>query len=181
MPHTGHLVNLPNLRRWQDLHTSHVKVDNFIHGNITGLHIAVKKNTGSINVIIPALMRPTPMNHEHCSLYDRQSSRTTFTATAISYIRVTQILKLRMQTASPYEGHTSRTIFARLLDPASGLLRHTSGLPKILPWLRLTLLTTLGLWGAPSEQPRQVNVPRTTPIYYTAGRMYVRCQFTTPR
>ena len=74
-----------------------------------------------------------------------------FTATAALYIRVTQILKLRMETASPYEGHTSRTFFAWLLDPTSGLLHHTSGLPKILPWLCLTLLTTLGLWGAPSE------------------------------
>ena len=70
-----------------------------------------------------------------------------------------------METASPYEGHTSRTFFVRLLDPTSGLLCHTSGLPKILHWLCLTLLTTLGLWGAPSEQPRQVNMPRTTPTY----------------
>ena len=32
----GYLINLPSLRRWQDLHTSHEKLDNFIHGNITG-------------------------------------------------------------------------------------------------------------------------------------------------
>ena len=44
-PCTGHLVNLPNLRRWQDLRTSHVKLDIFIHRNITGLNIAMKKIT----------------------------------------------------------------------------------------------------------------------------------------
>ena len=163
---TGYLVNLPNLRQWQDLRTSHVKLDNFIHRNITGLTTAMKKITGSINVIVPALMRSTPTNHECCSPYNRQSSRTNFTATATSYIRVTQNLKRRMETTSPYEGHTSRTFFARLLDPTSGLRRHTSGLPKILPWLHLTLLTMLGLWRVPSEQPRQVNAPRTTPTYY---------------
>ena len=92
-PHTGYLVNLPYLQRWQDLHTSHVKLDIFIHGNITGLSIDMKKITGSINVIIPALTRPTPTNHECSSPYDRQSSRTNFTATATSYIRVTQNLK----------------------------------------------------------------------------------------
>ena len=86
-----------------------------------------------------------------------------------------------METASPYEGHTSRTFFARLLDPTPGFLRHTSGLPKILPWLHLTLLTMLGLWGVPSEQPRQVDAPRSTPTYYLGGRVYIRCRFTTPR
>ena len=104
-----------------------------------------------------------------------------FTATATLYIRVTQILKLRVETASPYEGHTSCTFFVRLLDPASRLLRHTSGLPKILPRLRLTLLTMLGLWGVPYEQPRQGDAPRSTPTYYLGGRMYVRCWFTIPR
>ena len=128
---------------------SHVKLDNFIHGNITGLNIAMKKITGSINIIIPALTQLTLMNHEHCSPYNRQSSHTSFPATATSYIRVTQNLKRCMETASPYEGHTSHTFFARLLDPTSGLLHCTSALPKILPWLRLTLLTTLGLWGVP--------------------------------
>ena len=54
-PHTGYLVTLPTLRRWQDLRTSRVKLDNFIHGNITGLTNAIKKFLGSINVIIPAL------------------------------------------------------------------------------------------------------------------------------
>ena len=147
----GYLVNLPNPRRQQDLRTSHVKLDNFIHGNITGLTIAMKKITGLINVIIPALTQPTPMHHECGNPYDRQSSRMNFTATATSYIRVTQNLKKRVETASPYEGHTSRTFFALLLHPTSGLLCHTSGLPKILPWLRLTLLTMLGLWGVPYE------------------------------
>ena len=73
-PPMGHLVSLPNLQHWQDLRTSHVKLDIFIHGNITGLNIAIKKITGSINVIIPALMRPTPTHHECCNPYDRQSS-----------------------------------------------------------------------------------------------------------
>ena len=108
-------------------------------------------------------MRPTPKNHEHCSPYNRQSSRTNFTVTVTSYIRVTQILKLCMETTSPYEGHTSHTFFARLLDPTSGLLRNTSGLPKILPWLRLPLLTTTCLWGVLYEQSRQVDTPRSTP------------------
>ena len=99
---TGYLFSLPNLRRWQDLRTSHVKLDIFIHGNITGLTIAMKKNTGS---------RPTPMHHEHGNPYNRQSSRTNFNATATSYIRVTQDLKRCVETTSPYEGHTSRTFF----------------------------------------------------------------------
>ena len=90
---TGYLVNLPNLQRWQDLRTSHVKLDNYIHGNITGLTTAMKKITGSINVIIPALTQPTLTHHEHDNPYDRQSSRTNLTATATSYIWVTQNLK----------------------------------------------------------------------------------------
>ena len=52
---------------------------------------------------------------------------------------------LRVKTASPYKGHTSHTFFARLLDLTSGLLHHTSGLPKILPWLCLTLLLSMRL------------------------------------
>ena len=127
---TGYLVTLPSLRRWQDLRTSHVNLDNFIHGNIAGLTTAMHKITGSINVIIPALTRPTPTHHERGNPYDRQSSRTNFTATATSYIRVTQNLKQRVETTSPYEGHTSRTFYTRLCDTTSGLLRHTSGLPK---------------------------------------------------
>ena len=108
---TGYLINLPSLRRWQDLRTSHVNLDNFIHGNIAGHTTAMHKITGSINVIIPALTRPTPTHHERGNPYDRQSSRTNFNATATSYIRVTQNLKRRVETASPYEGHTSRTFY----------------------------------------------------------------------
>ena len=81
----------------------------------------------------------------------------------------------------PYEGHTSPTFFVGLLDPTSGLLHHTSGLPKILHWLCLTLLTTLGLWGVPYERPSQGDTPRSTPTYYPRGRVYVHWQFTTPR
>ena len=103
---TCYLNNLPSLRRWQDLRMSHVKLDNFIHRNITGLTIAMKKITGSINVIIPALTRPTPTHHECGNPYDRQSSRTNFNATATLCIRVTQNLKRRVETTSPYEGHT---------------------------------------------------------------------------
>ena len=50
-PRVGYLVNLP----WQDLHMSHMKLDIFTHGNITGLNIAMKKIPGVIKVIIPAL------------------------------------------------------------------------------------------------------------------------------
>ena len=178
---TGYLINLPSLRRWQDLRTSHVNLDNFIHGNIAGRTTAMHKITGSINVIIPMLTRPTPTHHERGNPYDRQSSRTNFNATATSYIQVTQNLKRRVEIVSPYEGHTSRTFFARLLDSTSGLLRHTSGLPKILPGLRLTLLMMLGLWGVPYERPRLVDAPRTTPTHYLGGRTYVHCRFTTPR
>ena len=63
----------------------------------------------------------------------------------------------------------------------SGSLRDISGLPKILHWLCLALLMTLGLWRAPYEQPRQGDAPRSTPTYYPGGHMYVRCWFTTPR
>ena len=108
---TGYLINLPSLRRWQDLRTSHVNLDNFIHGNIAGLTTAMHKITGSINVIIPALMRPTPTHHERGNPYNRQSSRTIFNATATSYIRVTQNLKRCVEIASPYEGHTSHTFY----------------------------------------------------------------------
>ena len=148
---TGYLINLPSLRRWQDLCTSHVNLDNFIHRNITGRTTAMHKITGSINVIIPALTRPTPTHHERGNPYDRQSSRTNFNVTATSFIRVTQNLKRRVEIASPYAGHTGRTFYTRLRDTTSGLLRHTSGLPNILPRLCLTLLTMLGRWGVPYE------------------------------
>ena len=92
-PHTGYLVNLPTLQQWQDLCMSHMKIDIFVHGNITGRNIVMKKITGSINVIIPAFTRPTLTTHERCSPYDRQSSCMNFTATVTSYIRVTQNLK----------------------------------------------------------------------------------------
>ena len=55
-PHIGHLANLPNLQRQQDLCMSHAQLDIFIHRNITGLKITKKKITGSINIIIPVLM-----------------------------------------------------------------------------------------------------------------------------
>ena len=148
---TGYLIDLPSLRPWQDLRTSHVNLDIFIHGNISGLTTAMHKITRSINVIIPALTRPTPTHYECGIPYDRQSSRMKFTATGTSYIRNTQNLKRRVETTSPYEGHTSRTFYTRLLDSTSGLLRDTSRLPKILPRLRLTLLMMLGLWGVPHE------------------------------
>ena len=73
---TGYLIDLPSLRRWQNLRPSHVKLDNFIHGNITGRTTAMAKITGSINVIIAVLTRLTPMHHERGNPYDRQSSRT---------------------------------------------------------------------------------------------------------
>ena len=141
----------------------------------------MKKFTGSINVINPALTRPKLMNHERCSPYNRQSSCRNFTVTVTSYIRVTQNLKLCVETASPYKGHTSRTFFAQLLNTTSRLLRHTSGLPKILPRLCLTLLMTLGIWEVPYEQSRQDDAPRTTPTYYPGERVYIHCRFTTPR
>ena len=127
-------------------------------------------------------MRPTLMHHECGNPYNRQSSRTNFTTTVTSYIWVTPNLKRHVETASPYKRHASRTFFAQLLNPTSGLLRHTSGLPKLLPWLHLTLLTMLGLWGVPSERPRKVDAPRSTPItYYLERHVYVHCRFTAPR
>ena len=50
---TGYLINLPSLRRWQDLCTSHVKVDNFIHGNITSLTNDMKKLPGRSTLSFP--------------------------------------------------------------------------------------------------------------------------------
>ena len=137
---------------------SHVKLDIFIHGNITGLNTAMMKSPMDINASIPVLMRPTLMHYKLRFLHvantcpdDRQSSRMSITATATSYIQVTQILKLHMETSSPYEGHTSCPSFSRLLHCTSGLPHDTSGLPKILHRLHLTLLTMLGLWGSPYE------------------------------
>ena len=96
-PHKGHLVNLTSLQQWQDLRMLHMNFNIFIHGNTTEINNAMTKTTGLINIIIPALMQPTLTNHEHCILcmayecpYDRQSSHTSFTATATSYIWVTK-------------------------------------------------------------------------------------------
>ena len=113
------------------------------------------------------------MHYELCFLHvahtcpdDRQPSRSSFTVTATSYIWVTQILNLCMETTSPYEGHTCHSSFLRLPHLTSWLLCHISGLPKILHWLHLTLQMTLALWGAPYEQPRQGSAPRSTPADY---------------
>ena len=113
------------------------------------------------------------MHYELCFLCvaptcpdDRQSSCLHFTPTATSYIWVTKILNLHVETTSPYEGHTSCSSFSRLLHLTSRSLCHISGLPKILHWLHLTLVTMLALWGAPYEQPRQGGTPRSTPTYY---------------
>ena len=132
-----------------------MKLDIFIHRNITEWNTAMMKITININANIPTLMQPTPTHYEHCLLcmvhtysYDRQTSCSTFTVTATSCIQVTKNSDLRVETASPYEGHTSHPFFLQLPHRTSGLLYHTSGLPKILHWLRLTLLMTLALWGA---------------------------------
>ena len=106
---TGYLVTLPSLRRWQDLRTSHVKLGNFIHRNIAGRTTAMNKITESINVIIPALTRPTPTHHERGNPYDRQSSRPNFNATATSYIRVTKKFETTRGNSIPirrtYQSH----------------------------------------------------------------------------
>ena len=135
-----------------------MKLDILIHWKNTGFNTAMTKITININANIPALARPTLTHYELCFLCmahtcpdDRQSSHSSFTATATSYIQVTQILNLHMETTSPYEGHTSCPSFLRLLHLTSRLLWDISRLPKILHWLRLTLLTMLALWGAPYE------------------------------
>ena len=131
------------------------------------------KITVNINANIPSLMQPTPIHYELCFLHmehkcpdDRQSRHSSFTVTATSYILVTQILNLHVETTSPYEGQASRFSFSRLLHLTTTLLPHISGLPKILHWLHLTLLMTLALWGAPYELPRQGGTPRSKPTYY---------------
>ena len=133
-----------------------MKLDNFIHGNITGCNTLMTKIPMYINANIPVLTRPTLTHYELCFLCvahtypdDRQSSCSSFTATATSYIWVTEILKLCVETTSPYKGHTSCPSFSRLVHLTSRLLHHISRLPKILHWLHLTLLMTLALWGAP--------------------------------
>ena len=146
------------------------------------------KITSLININIPTLTQPTPMHYglhflhvAHTCPYDRQSSCMSFTATATSYIQVTEILKQCVEMTFPYEGHTSCPSFLQLLHHTSELPHDTSGLPKTLHWLCLTLLTMLGLWGAAYKQPRQGDAPRSTPTYYPGGRVYIHCQFTTPR
>ena len=90
----------------------------FIHGIITEFNTAIMKIAVNINANIPALMRPTLTYYELCFLHvahtcpdDRQSSHSGYTATVTSYIQVIQILKLRMETTSPYEEHTSCSSF----------------------------------------------------------------------
>ena len=50
---TGYLINLPSLRRRQDLRTSHVNLDNFIHGNIAGRTTAMQKLPGLSTLSFP--------------------------------------------------------------------------------------------------------------------------------
>ena len=97
-PHKGHLVNLTSLRRCQDLCMFHMILNIFIYGNITECNTAMMKFTININANIPALMQLTLTHYELCFLRmvhtcpdDRQSSHSSFTVTATSYIRVTQI------------------------------------------------------------------------------------------
>ena len=111
----------------------------------------------SVILLCPKILL-IPMYYELCFLrmahacpYDRQSSHTISTVTATSYIWVIKHSDLHEETTSPYEGHTSCPSFLQLLHHTSGLLRHISGLPKLLHWLHLTLLTMLALWGAPYE------------------------------
>ena len=150
-----------------------MKLNILIHGNNTECNTAMMKIPVYINAKIPTLMQPILMHHKCCFLcmayacpYNRQSSHVSFNVTVTSYIWDTQILDLLMETTSPYEGHTSCSSFLQLLHLTSGLLHHMSGLPKILHWLHLTLLTMLALWGAPYKQPRQDGTPRSTPTYY---------------
>ena len=82
----------------------HVNLDIFIHGNNAQCNTAMTKIPIIINANIPALMQPTPTHYEHGFLcmahtcpYDRQSSHSTFTATATSYIRVTENSDLHME------------------------------------------------------------------------------------
>ena len=58
-----------------------MKLDIFIHGNITEINTAMTKTAGKISINIPALMQPTMTHyklHFLCEVqsfpYDRQSS-----------------------------------------------------------------------------------------------------------
>ena len=90
-----------------------------------------------INANIPALMQPTLTHYEPCflcvahtCLYDRQSSRMSFTATVTSYIQVTQSSNLHMKTTSPCGGHTSCPSFLRLFILLLGYFVIYLGYPK---------------------------------------------------
>ena len=83
-----HLVDLPNLRQWQDLRMSHVKLDNFYSREYYWCKSRHAKNS-RVDQRYHSRVDATHC----CSPYDRQSSRTSFTATTTSYIRVTQNLK----------------------------------------------------------------------------------------
>ena len=105
------------------------------------------QNSIIINANIPVLMQPTAMHYELCFLcvahaypYDRQSTDVIPTATVTSYIQVIENSDLSMETESFYKGQTSHPSFLQLLHHTSGFLCHISWLPKILHWLRLTLL-----------------------------------------
>ena len=117
----------------------------------------------------------------HACPYDRQSHHTISTVTATSYIQVTEHSDLCMESTSPYEGHTHHPSSSQLLHPTSGLLWHISGLPKILHWLCLTLLTMLALWEHHTNNLDKVahldlHLPTIQGIH-----MYICCWFTTSR
>ena len=96
-----------------------MKLNIFIHGNTTESNTAMTKKTGNISTNIPVLTQPTLMHYELCFLcvahacpYDKQSSCTISTATAILYIWVTKHSDLHMESASPNEGHSHRPSFS---------------------------------------------------------------------
>ena len=96
----------------------HRELNILFHVKFTGLKNASSKNTSFPSVNYHVLMQPTLMHYELCFLhvahacpYDRQSSHSTFHATEISYIWVTQNSHLHVETASPHEGHTSHPSF----------------------------------------------------------------------
>ena len=82
-----------------------------------------------------------------------------------------------------FEELVSRCVECDLAEPES-LASLGGSAPGVVDGIlsqHLTLLTMLGLWGVPSEQSRQVDVPRSTPTYYPGGRVYILCHLTTPR
>ena len=117
-PCKGHLVNLTSLQCWQDIHTFHVKLDVLIHWNNTECNTAMMKIPMYIYANIPMLTQPILMHNECCFLcmayaypYNRLSSHVSFTVSVTSYIRVSQILDLCMETTSPYKGPTPSSYF----------------------------------------------------------------------